>query len=164
MPYTSAQRIAGIFAWFTVCGAVFILCMTFFAMRVIGSESWYNQLLKPEWVPSVTVTTWVWLGVFITQAISVWHVWIQREEHIARLGVKFFVASLVLTANWAMIYYGFMNPYCGLVQVIIVWMAFMATTALFWQRSPLAGTILIPAFLWITFSGYLNFVIWQMNA
>ena len=164
MPYTRFQRIAGIFAWFIVCLAVFIVCTAIFAMRVVGEDSWYTQLLKPEWAPSDTVTTWAWFGVFLTSAVAVWHVWIQREESNARLGVKFFVATLVLLSIWSMVYYGLMNPYCGMIEVIVVWMACMATLALFWQRSHLAGTLLLPGFLWITFSGYLNFVIWRMNA
>lgn len=164
MPYTSAQRIAGIFAWFIVCLATFAVCISVYRLRAVGDDAWYNQLLKPDWVPSVTSTTWIWLCVFVTQAVAVWHVWVQREEHIARLGVRFFTASLVLTGIWMIIYYGFMNPYCGVIQVVIVWMACMATVSLFWQRSKFAGTLLVPGFLWITFSGYLNFVIWRMNA
>ncbi len=131
--------------------------------RMAGDDSWYAELTKPDWAPSVDVFAWVWIGLFLSQFVAVWHVWIQREEPMARLAVKFFMTAMGLNILWILVFFGLKNAYCGLIEIVVVWMAFLATLSLFWQRSRVAGSLLFPSFLWITICSCLNFMIWQMN-
>ena len=100
----------------------------------------------------------------MAQAAAVWLVWLQREEPVARLGVGFFVAALLLTLVWAVVRFVYVNALCGLIEVVVLWMAVLATMSLFYQRSRLAGLLMVPSFLWVTFLACLNFGIWLMNS
>lgn len=163
MPYTSGQRIAGIFAWFSLCLACFATVAVMYGFRSVGADPWLNVLSRPNWAPDLTTTIYAWLSVQLLQAAAVWHVWIQREEPVARLAVRFFVAANAMLFLGMIFMLVFMNPYCAAVQIVIAWLTYMATLALFWQRSHLAGFLLLPVFLWTTCSAYLNFAIWQLN-
>ncbi len=163
MPFTSGQRIAGIFAWFSLCIACFLIYAILYAFRSTGDDRWLDIMARPAWAPDLTRTIYIWLSVQLLQAAAVWHVWIQREEPIARLAVRFFVAANAMSVLAMVILLVFLNPYCAAIQFVVAWLAYMATLALFWQRSHFAGLLLLPVFLWTTCSAYLNFSIWQMN-
>ncbi len=163
MPLSSAQRIFGIFGWFIICFTSLAVCGACVLLRMTGDQSWYAQLIKPEWAPTPAVFAWVSIGLFLTQFVAVWHVWIQREEPLARLAVKFFMSALGLHVLWIVVFFGLKNPYCGLIETVVLWMTLLATLSLFWQRSRLAGSLLFPSFLWITICSVLNFMIWQLN-
>jgi benzodiazapine receptor len=55
------------------------------------------------------------------------------------------------------------NPLAGLVDIIPLWTAILATLVCFWKISPLAGALLAPYWLWVCFATALNFMIWRMN-
>jgi benzodiazapine receptor len=38
-----------------------------------------------------------------------------------------------------------------------------ATLLAFWRIRPLAGALLVPYLLWVTFAAALNYTIWQLN-
>lgn len=163
MPFTPLQRAAGLFAWMFISLAFCVSCVALYAMRVTGEGAWLIQADLPLWTPTETVVTWAWLAFFVLGACGAWRVWIDREEPASRLAVKFLLAAWGLVLLWHVIWFGFMNAYCGAIQGVVAWMTFMAAMALAWQRSRLAGALLTPGLLWLTISCYLNLAIWHLN-
>ncbi len=49
------------------------------------------------------------------------------------------------------------------MEVILFWMAIVATMLMFWQRSSVAGILFLPYLAWVSFASFLNFTIWRMN-
>jgi benzodiazapine receptor len=49
------------------------------------------------------------------------------------------------------------------MDIIPLWAAILATLACFWRILPLAGALLVPYWLWVSFATALYFVIWKMN-
>jgi len=39
----------------------------------------------------------------------------------------------------------------------------LATLIAFWSLEPLAGMLLLPYLIWVSFAGVLNWTIWRMN-
>ena len=50
-----------------------------------------------------------------------------------------------------------------LMGLVLLWLLVIKTTILFYQISKLAGYLMIPYLLWVTFAGYLNFSIYLLN-
>lgn len=48
-------------------------------------------------------------------------------------------------------------------ELIMLWFAILYTIVNFYRVSKLAGYLLIPYILWVTFAGYLNYAIWMIN-
>jgi len=46
---------------------------------------------------------------------------------------------------------------------VLLWLLVVATAVSFWRISPLAGALLIPYLLWVSFAAALNLSIWQLN-
>jgi len=47
--------------------------------------------------------------------------------------------------------------------IVLLWAAIVATMLQFRAVVPLAAKLLIPYLAWVSFAGFLNFIIWQMN-
>jgi len=45
----------------------------------------------------------------------------------------------------------------------VLWVLIVATLVFFWRVRPLAGSLLIPYLLWVTFASALNYSLWQLN-
>jgi tryptophan-rich sensory protein len=44
-----------------------------------------------------------------------------------------------------------------------LWIAILLTIEAFFQVAPLAGWLMVPYLLWVTFASGLNFTIWRLN-
>jgi tryptophan-rich sensory protein len=45
----------------------------------------------------------------------------------------------------------------------VLWILIVATMVSFWRVRPLAGALLIPYLLWVSFAAALNYSLWQLN-
>jgi tryptophan-rich sensory protein len=50
------------------------------------------------------------------------------------------------------------------VDIVALWIAVGATLLAFWRVVPLAGALLVPYWLWVSFATALNFEIWRLNS
>lgn len=160
---TFGQKLAGFVRWQVIslvamaAGAVIIFA------RVATADSWFSSLAKPQWTPPDEWILPIWGGMFVLMGLAVWLVWMQREEPMARLGVKFFLAQLLLSLIWVTVFFGVKNPGAGAIEIVVLWLVILATFSLFWQRSKLAGLLMFPCMAWATFASYLNIMIWRLN-
>lgn len=81
-----------------------------------------------------------------------------------RVPLGLFALQLLLNAAWSWLFFGLHSPGAALVDVVLLWAAIVATMVAFWRCSTLAGILLIPYLLWVSFATVLNFAIWRLNA
>ncbi len=70
----------------------------------------------------------------------------------------------MFNAAWSWLFFGLHNPVLGLVDILLLWGALLATTVGFWYTQRLAGALMAPYLLWVTFAASLNLAIWLLNA
>jgi tryptophan-rich sensory protein len=46
---------------------------------------------------------------------------------------------------------------------VLLWLLIVTTLALFWRVRLLAGVLLIPYLLWVSFASVLCYSVWQLN-
>ena len=73
------------------------------------------------------------------------------------------ITQLGLNATWTPIFFGLRAPGLALGNIVLLWLALLATLAAFFSRRPLAGALLLPYLGWVTFATALNFAIWRRN-
>lgn len=138
---------------------------------VIGSvftapaiDSWYANLVKPELSPPNWVFGPVWTTLFALMGIAAFLIWrkgLNRKDVKIALGL--FIGQLALNALWSIIFFGLHSPAGAFVEIIFLWLAILATIIAFYKISRLSALLLLPYVLWVSFAGYLNFSIWQIN-
>ena len=126
-------------------------------------DGWYRTLAKPSWNPPDYVFGPVWTALYILMAIAAWLVWKPAGLKAAALPLSLFAVQLLLNVAWSWIFFGLHQTGWAFAELVILWLAIIATMITFFHRSTLAGWLLVPYVAWVSFAGALNFAIWRMN-
>ena len=133
------------------------------ASASLQAGTFYAELIRPDWAPPATVFGPVWTVLYAMMAVAAWLVWKRRELPLARVALVLFVLQLVLNALWSWLFFGWNLGALSFLDIVILWALIVATLALFWRITPLAGVLLVPYLGWVTFASALNYQMWQLN-
>lgn len=139
-----------------------------FAAAAIGGAflpgEWYAQLRKPSWNPPSWIFGPVWTILYAMMAVAAWLVWQRGGFGRQRAALSLFVVQWMFNALWSPIFFGMQRPGLAFLDLVLLWIALMATLVVFWRVRPVAGVLLVPYAAWVTFAGALNFTVWRLNA
>jgi translocator protein len=136
----------------------------FGALFTSGSvREWYPMIRKPSWNPPSWVFGPVWTILYLIMGTAAWIVWCRRNEAEIKSALILFAVQLILNGAWSPLFFGLRNPLAGLLDIVPLWAAILATLILFWRISPTAGWLMTPYLLWVSFATALNFAIWKNN-
>lgn len=127
-------------------------------------EGWYKTIEKPIWNPPDSVFGPVWTTLFVMMAIAAWLVWKSEGFKAARMPIVLFAGQLSLNVAWSWIFFGMHEPGWAFAEIVILWLAIIATTVTFFRCSSVAGWLMVPYLAWVSFASVLNFTIWRLNA
>jgi benzodiazapine receptor len=138
-----------------------------FAAAWIGSRfqpgDWYAGLIKPALTPPARVFGPVWTLLYVMMATAAWLVWRKHGLANAIGSLGLFLGQLVLNALWSYLFFGLQRPGLAFLDIVVLWLAILATLVAFWRSHPAAGVLLLPYLLWVSFATYLNFQFWRLN-
>ena len=126
--------------------------------------SWYAALNKPSFTPPDWVFGPVWITLYFLMGIAAFILW---RRGLDKEGVKpalvIFLVQLVLNALWSVVFFGLRSPMAGAVVIFVLWVAILLTILRFFRLSIVAGSLLLPYILWVSFAAVLNMSIWILN-
>ncbi|MFZ5637860.1 MAG: TspO/MBR family protein [Pseudomonadota bacterium] len=151
----------------TLLGWIFLLVGLGAGSGVLfGPDEWYAGLLKPTFNPPSWLFGPVWTALYASMAIALW--WMRRDRAAdpaqRRRAGRLFAVQFVLNLIWTPLFFGLRSPGLAFVDICLLWVALLATMLAFGRVRPLAGYLLLPYLLWISFALVLNGTIWLMNA
>lgn len=124
-------------------------------------QTWYPLLNKPAWNPPAWVFGPVWTALYLMMGTAAWMVW--KETGLFSRALGLFFVQLGLNLAWSWIFFGLQQPGFAFAEIVLLWVAIVFTTRLFFAVSRPAGTLLVPYVLWTTFAMGLNWMIYQLN-
>ena len=143
-----------------------VVCM---AAALVGSlwttpalAPWYAGLSKPPWTPPNWLFGPVWTALYIMMAVAAWLVW--KRTTLVSLPMALFLIQLLLNVAWSGLFFRMKSPGAGFADIVLLWLAIAATLMSFWPVSSVAGWLLVPYLLWVSYASALNFSIWRRNA
>ena len=126
--------------------------------------TWYATLVKPTFNPPNWVFAPVWTGLYLLMGISAFLVWRKGlDNHLANSGLRIFILQLVLNTLWSFLFFGLKSPLLGLIEILLLWIAIILTILSFFRSSKVAGILLLPYILWVSFAAILNLSLWRLN-
>ena len=140
-----------------------------FAASAIGAiasfqaQSFYGQLVQPAWAPPPAVFGPVWTLLYTLMAIAAWRVWRIGGFRSHRLALSIFLVQLVFNAVWSWLFFAWHLGALAFADIVLLWVLIVATLLSFWRIRPLAGALLVPYLLWVSFAAALNYSLWQLN-
>ncbi len=136
------------------------------AVGALGSRDadiFYQQLVRPGWAPPASVFGPVWSGLYLLMGIAAWLVWRQRGSKETRWPLWLFVLQLLANALWSWLFFRWHNGALAFCEILILWVLVVCTAVAFWRARPLAGVLLLPYVVWVTFAAALCLSIWRLN-
>ena len=129
-----------------------------------GTETWYPTLVKPFFNPPSWVFGPVWTVLYILMGVAAFLVW---RKGLNTDGVKaaltLFIVQMALNGLWSILFFGMQAPALAFVEIIVLWIAIVATTRAFWRLAPTAGWLMVPYLAWVSFAAVLNGSLWILN-
>jgi tryptophan-rich sensory protein len=153
-----------------IIGMVFavVICLSVGAIGTISTSqnipTWYASLNKPAFTPPNWLFGPAWTTLYILMGIAAFLVWkagIGRPEVKAALWI--FLAQLVLNAVWTPLFFGAHWLLLSFLEMILLWLLILWTIVKFYGISVVAGLLLIPYILWVSFASVLNLSFWLLN-
>ena len=152
------KMILGLCGWLLLCfaaaspGAVFM------------PGEWFAALKKPSWNPPGWVFGPVWTALYAMMAAAAWLVWQRGGWKEQRKPLLIFLAQLALNAVWTALFFGLHRPGVAFAEIVLLWLAIVATLVAFRPVNRTAAWLLVPYLAWVSFAAVLNGTLWSLNA
>lgn len=128
-----------------------------------GAGEFYEQLTRPPWAPPSWLFSPVWIALYLLMGTAAWLTWRERGLRGAALPLTLFVVQLVFNALWSWIFFVWQTGALAFAEIVLLWALIAVTMYLFWRIRTLAGVLLVPYLLWVSFAAVLTYDIWQAN-
>jgi tryptophan-rich sensory protein len=156
---STQKQLVGLAGW---------LFVSFIAAAIGGAASvragsFYTQLVRPDWAPSSSVFGPVWTVLYVMMGVAAWLVWRTGGFRVARSALTLFMVQLAFNALWSWLFFGWRLGGLAFADILLMWLLILATIVAFWRVKPLAGALLVPYLVWVTFAAALNYSVWQLN-
>ena len=146
---------------------VALLVATLGAGALVGfltqrDSSFYESLTKPPFAPPGWVFPVAWTLLYAAMATAMWFVLrTQSRDRFLLLGL--YIAQLAVNLIWPYLF--FVQKALGLAffWLVLLWALAGVLLYQFFRESRVAGWLLVPYQLWLTFAGVLNFTIARLN-
>jgi tryptophan-rich sensory protein len=126
------------------------------------------MLVKPAWAPPAWLFGPAWSTLYVLMGIAAFLVWRAQpatpaNRAVRQRGLALFVAQLALNALWTWLFFAWRQGALAFGEIVILWLAVLATLWHFARVRPLAAWCLAPYLGWITFAAALTWAVWQRN-
>lgn len=124
----------------------------------------YGKLDKPPLLPPGWVFPVVWTILYFLMAVAAYRVWLSGKQG-ARVSkpLGLYIVQLVLNFLWPIIFFRFSLYGWALVELLLMLVSIVLTTAEFYKADTASGNLMLPYVIWVSFAVFLNYGFWILN-
>ena len=125
----------------------------------------YEKIKTPPLSPPGWLFPIVWTVLFILMGISSARVYVKGKESNENTdsAIKIYLWQLGVNFVWSILFFNRQAYLLSFLWIIALWLLICTMIKDFNRVDSIAGKLQIPYLLWVTFAGYLNFMIWLLN-
>jgi benzodiazapine receptor len=125
----------------------------------------YETFIKPAFSPPGWVFPIVWTILYILMGLAAYRIWGHgKNGEDTKKALVLYGIQLFLNFLWTIIFFRFRLYGLAFVELLVLLVFIMLTTFEFFKIDKIAGYLMIPYILWVSFAGVLNFAIWYLNS
>lgn len=143
------------------------------ALGVGGLAAWltmdsmeiYGMINQPPLSPPGWLFPVVWTVLYVLMGISAALIYKNKRASAdeKKIALKIYGFQLIVNFFWTLIFFNLRSYLFAFLWLILLWILIIVMIVRFVRIKPLAGWLQIPYLLWVTFAGYLNFMIYLLN-
>jgi tryptophan-rich sensory protein len=122
--------------------------------------TWYAGLHKPHFNPPNWLFAPVWTTLYVLMGIAAGRIWKRTGFGLA---IQAWGLQLVLNFFWSALFFWQHQIGWALADLGAMWLAILATLILFSKRDQIAGLLMLPYLVWVSFAFALNASILSLN-
>lgn len=157
LPLPRTARWVGWLAFVVLCNGVGLL-----SSLAVDEPALYAQLAKPSWAPPTWLFAPVWLMLYTLMGTATYLVWSHTTGSLRNRALAIFGVQLALNALWTPIFFGAHQFGIALVVIIAYWISVAATVSVYGLLVPVAGWMVVPLWIWVSYATALNAAIWWL--
>jgi len=143
------------------CIAIPLAVGSLSALLTQNSMETFETVSKPALSPPGWLFPVVWTILYMLMGIASYLILTSRKPNTAALTV--YGIQLAFNFFWPVIFFNLGLYLFAFIWLVLLWLLVFKTTILFCRISKIAGALMLPYLLWVTFAGYLNFSIFLLN-
>lgn len=125
-------------------------------------SSFYEGLSKPFFAPPGWVFPVAWALLYAAMATAMWFVLrAQSRDRFLLLGL--YIAQLCVNLIWPWLFFTRQALGLAFFWLILLWLLSAIMLQQFFSQSRVAGWLIVPYQLWLTFAAVLNFCVARLN-
>ena len=128
-----------------------------------GTRIYGQTIIKPPLSPPGILFPIVWTILYALMGIGAARVAAAPESRGRSAALNVFVTQLIVNFFWSLIFFNAQAFGFAFLWLQLLWLLVVVMIFLFSGVDKLAALLQIPYLLWITFAGYLNYGVWQLN-
>ena len=141
------------------------ICVAALGATVTDLGPWYQALAKPAWNPPDVVFPMGWTLIYALITMAAVYAWRAAPTSVASEWViGLFALNGFLNITWSLIFFRLQRPDWAFYEVIALWLSILVLIAYCGRFSKMAGALLVPYLVWVSFAAALNWAVVQLNA
>lgn len=135
------------------------------AFLIRNNINLYRYINKPAFAPPALLFPIVWTILYVLMGISSARIWLQKKNHPYEVmdALVSYALQLIFNFFWAIIFFNMQTFLFAFIWLIVLWTAILKMIFKFSLLDKTAAYLNIPYALWVTFAGYLNFMVYLLN-
>jgi translocator protein len=126
-------------------------------------QNWYVELIKPSIHLPLWIFPIVWVVLLICMSVSFYLIWDSRLTRNKQIAVLLFLALLLLLILRPVLLLGLKNPGLAELELLPLWLIIFMTMFYFSKIRRVAGVLLLPLLMWISYVGIVNILTLALN-
>ncbi len=125
----------------------------------------YDDIVQPPLSPPAILFPIVWTILYVLMGISSARIKLNENKQKKLVSEALLVYGVQLAFNffWSLIFFNARAFLGAFLWLIILWLLIIFMIKKFSKIDTIAAVMNIPYLLWVTFAGYLNFMIYMLN-
>ncbi len=124
---------------------------------------WYESLAFPRFRPPNWLFGPAWTVIFVLIASSGVIAWEHADSGDRSRLIVLFAINGVLNVLWSPLFFKLRRPDWAFYELIPFWLSVLALVVELSRISSVAGWLIAPYLVWVSFAGWLNWRIVQLN-
>ena len=148
-----------------------IICLII-PLAVGGLSAWltrnsmenFSSLKQPPLSPPGWLFPVVWTILYLLMGFASYLIATSAAHRIQiNSALSIYAAQLAVNFLWSPIFFNWQAFLLAFIWLLLLWVLIVVTIRRFAAIRPLAGWLLVPYLVWVTFAGYLNLGIYLLN-
>lgn len=147
-----------------VCLAIPLAVGGLAGLLTAGGMKRFEELNQPPLSPPGWVFPVVWTILYLLMGYASYRILISGAPSGEKgRALTAYGAQLAANFLWPILFFGLGWYLVAFLELLVLWTLVFVTMVRFYRIDPVAGDLLLPYLLWVTFAAYLNFGVYRLN-